>query len=501
MSALQVIINVSIILLIFNILLAIVVVFFESRKPANTWAWLMVLLFIPVLGFIIYLFFGQDGRKQQIFMSKNKNDDIMFNDYLQKKPIIKYEIDNQKKLFKQKISILKKNGQKDLESKNFEDLANMHLVSNNIRVTYNNDIELFHDGKDKFESLINDIKKAKKFIHLEYYIVKDDELGKRLVNELTKKAKEGIEIKFLCDGMGGRGIHKDFFKDFEKAGGEVGVYLKPLAGRLNVRLNYRNHRKIGVIDGEIGYIGGFNVGVEYLGLSEKFGYWRDTHAKVTGDCLDQLELRFIMDWNFASNNKIIFNNSYFPERKNKNGISTQIVSSGPDCKFHQIKNGYFKLINEAEKSIYITTPYFIPDDGIYQAIKVAALAGLDVRVLIPGKPDHPFVYWANLSYAGELLGAGVKFYHYDKNSFVHSKVLMVDSKVCSLGTANMDVRSFQVNFEVNAFIYDKKITMELENEFLKDLKSSKQLFEQDYNRRSIKVKFYESVSRLISPML
>lgn len=498
---LQVAVNVIIVLLIFNILLAIIVVFFESRKPVNTWAWLMVLLFVPCIGFFIYLFFGQDGRKQQIFMIKYRNDVEMFNNYLKEKFNAKYEIENQKKLFSQKRSILIKNSIIDIELKNFEDLANMHLVSNNIRVTYNNNIKLFHDGKNKFEDLLEDIKKAKRFIHLEYYIVKDDELGKELIDILTKKAKQGVEIKFLCDGMGCRTVGRNFFKDFKAAGGEVGIYLKPLIGRLNVRLNYRNHRKIAVIDGQIGYIGGFNIGVEYLGLSEKFGYWRDTHAKIEGDCIDQLELRFIMDWNFASSNKINFNDRYFPERRNKNGISVQIVSSGPDCKFHQIKNGYFKLINEAEKSIYITTPYFIPDDGIYQAIKVAALAGLDVRILIPGKPDHPFVYWANLSYAGELLESGVKFYHYNKDSFVHSKLLMVDSKVCSLGTANMDVRSFQVNFEVNAFIYDKNITSELEKEFLLDLKNSRQLLKEDYKKRSIKVRFYESVSRLISPML
>ncbi len=497
----QIVSNVIIVLLIFNILLAIIVVFFESRKPANTWAWLLVLLFIPFIGFFIYMFFGQDGRKQQIFMNKYENDSATFTSYLKQKPSARHEIENQKNLFNQTKSILKRNESRNTESKNFEDLANMHLVSNNIRVTYNNDIKIFNDGKDKFENLLEDIKNARKFIHLEYYIVKSDELGERLINELIKKIQQGVEVKFLCDGMGCRSIHKDFFKNFKVAGGEVGIYLKPLIGKLSVRLNYRNHRKIAVIDGKIGYIGGFNIGMEYLGMSEKFGYWRDTHIRVVGDCLDQLELRFIMDWNFASINKMNFDDRYFPERENKNGISVQIVSSGPDCKYHQIKNGYFKLINEAEKNIYITTPYFIPDDGIYQAIKVAALAGLDVRVLIPGKPDHPFVYWANLSYAGELLDAGVKFYHYNKDSFVHSKVLMVDSKVCSVGTANVDVRSFQVNFEVNAFIYDKNITAELEKEFLSDLKNSRQLLQKDYNKRSVKVRFYESVSRLISPLL
>lgn len=489
------------ILLTFNIFLAVVLVFFERRNPVSTWAWLMVLLFIPILGFIFYLFFGQDGRKQKMFIKKWEDDEQIFNEYIESKPILKAQIQIQKDFFKQGKSILNRYSERDLNMRNFEDLANMHLTSNDIIVTYNNKVKLFHDGKEKFEALINDIKNAESYIHLEYYILKNDELGKTILNELIKKVKAGIEVKLMYDGMGGRELPRDFFSEFIKAGGETGVYLKTLVGRLNVRVNYRNHRKIAVIDGKIGYTGGFNIGTEYLGMSKKLGYWRDTHARFEGDCVDSLELRFIMDWKFVSNNNIVSDEKYFPKKNNGNGVSIQIVSSGPDTKRHQIKNGYFKMINEAEKSIYIATPYFIPDDSLLEAIKVAALAGLDVRVLMPGKPDHPFVYWANLSYAGELLNSGVKFYQYDKNSFVHSKLVMVDGKVCSVGTANMDVRSFKVNFEVNAFIYDRNITEELETEFIKDIGKSKEITSEVYHLRSFKIKFYEAISRLISPML
>lgn len=501
MDVSEILFTVISIILLFNIILAVVVVFFERRNPASTWAWLMVLLFIPVIGFFIYLFFGQDGRKQETFMNKCNNDENIFNLYLKNNVRAANEIKDQKEYFKFGKSLIKKSYNSNLEMKNYEDLANMNLTTNNIRVTYNNTINIFNDGKAKIDGLIDDIRNAKAYIHLEYYIVKGDEVGKSLIDELTKKAKEGVEVKFIYDGMGGRTLHKDFFKEFIEAGGEIGVYLKPFAGRLNIRLNYRDHRKIAVIDGKVAYIGGFNIGREYLGLSKKFGYWRDTHIRVEGDCIDQLELRFMMDWNFVSNEILVENKKYFPERNNTKGASVQIVSSGPDCKHHQIKNSYFKMINEAEKNIYIVTPYFIPDDSILEAIKVAALAGIDVKVLIPGKPDHPFVYWANLSYAGELLNSGVKFYQYNKNSFIHSKLVMVDGIVSSVGTANMDVRSFNVNFEVNAFIYDRDITKQLEKDFLRDLKLSNEIVISDYRRRSLKVKFYEAVSRLISPIL
>lgn len=501
MSISDIVLNVTIILLIFNIVLAMVIVFFEIRNPVSTWAWLMVLLFIPVIGFFIYLFFGQDGKKQEMFMKKCKDDEAIFKAYLEENHKVKTEIEEQKKLFKLRKSIVKKSYSQNPGIENFEDLANMHLTSNNIRVTYNNDVKLFHDGMAKFESLIEDIQNAKVYIHMEYYIIEDDKLGRKLVSELAKKAREGVEVKFIYDGMGCRKLPKSFFNELVIAGGEVNIYLKPFAGRMNVRINYRDHRKIAVIDGLTAYVGGFNIGIEYLGLSQKFGYWRDTHARFEGDCVDQLEVRFIMDWNFVSNTAIIRDKKYFPVKTNAKNASVQIVSSGPDSNWHQIKNGYFKMINEAERSIYIATPYFIPDDSILEAIRIAALAGIDVKIIIPGKPDHPFVYWANLSYAGELLNSGVKFYQYDKTAFVHSKLLMVDSLVSSVGTANMDVRSFKVNFEVNAFIYDKEVTQELEKEFIKDLDKCREITLEDYKKRSVKVKFYEAVSRLISPML
>ena len=268
-----------------------------------------------------------------------------------------------------------------------------------------------------------------------------------------------------------------------------------------MRINYRNHRKLCIIDGKVGYIGGFNVGDEYLGIVKRYGPWRDTHLRVVGDAIDQMQIRFIKDWNFTTRyGAVQLEQRYFPLREQTEGIRMQIVSSGPDTKWHNVHNGYFKMINEAEHHIYLTTPYFVPDDGIFEALRVAALSGLDVRILIPGNPDHFFVYWASMSYLGQLLEAGVRCYQYERG-FIHSKSLCIDGKMSSVGTANMDIRSFDLNFEVNAFLYDAAFTRELEQDFLNDLKSSVEITREWYYRRRWWFKVKEAVARLISPML
>ena len=248
-------------------------------------------------------------------------------------------------------------------------------------------------------------------------------------------------------------------------------------------------------------MGGLNIGDEYLGRVERYGKWRDTHLRIEGDAVDQLQLRFIMDWNFVFDNEIVLSDKYFPADKNCSGkVKMQIVSSGPDTKQQNIRDGYFKMMNEAEKNIYITTPYFVPDDGIFSALKVAALSGIDVRIIIPANPDHPFVYWASMSYLGELLEAGVKCYEYNEG-FVHSKTVYVDGFVTSVGTANMDIRSFDLNFEVNAFIYDREIAAEHEAQFLKDIENCTEITKEWYEKRSGWFQVKEAISRLISPML
>lgn len=479
---------IALIVLVVNVILSGLVVFFERRNPASTWAWLLVLLFIPILGFIVYMIFGRNSKREKMFREKEKYDQEVYYKYLF------HDVHSAEKVKLQKEFI--ENKGKLVDAEYVTDLAHLHLNSGNW-MTFNNQVEYFNNGKDKFESLVQDIRNAKKFIHLEYYIWRGDRLGTRLVEELTKKAAEGVEVRILYDGIGNARLPKYFFDKFHDAGGYTAAFLP----RFVVRLNYRNHRKLAIIDGEIGYIGGFNVGDEYLGIMKRYGPWRDTHLRFRGDAIDQMQMRFIKDWNFTAKNGIIqLSEKYFPKRPQFDGVRTQIVSSGPDTQWKNVRNGYFKMINEAESHVYLTTPYFVPDDGIFEALRVAALSGLDVRIIIPGNPDHFFVYWASMSYLGELLEAGVKVYQYEKG-FIHAKVLTIDGTVASVGSANMDIRSFDLNFEVNAFMYDEVITKVLEEDFINDLRCCVEITKEWYHRRRWWFKVHEAIARLISPML
>ncbi len=471
-----------------NILFAIVVVFFERKNPSVTWAWLMLVLIVPYIGFIVYLIFGLESKKVRVFAFKAKQDESIHQEYIDS------QINGYEEMQEQLNSVAQKSIAQITGSTHFDDIVYLNLVSGNGLYTTNNAVEMYHEGKTKFDALIRDIENAKSFVHLQYYIFKGDELGQRVIDALCKKVKEGIEVKVLIDGMGSP---KKIFKHFTACGGELAVFLPPRF----VRMNYRNHRKLAIIDGTIGYIGGLNIGNEYLGITKRFGYWRDCHLRISGDAVRQMEIRFFMDWNFSSHKKFVLSNKYFVNSKEKYGnTGIQIVSSGPDTKWYSIVYALSKMINEADHSIYIQTPYFVPDDNILESLRIAALAGKDVRIMIPGKPDHPFVYGAAMSYLGELLQAGVKCYQYERG-FVHSKLVIIDSIISTVGTANMDVRSFKLNFEVNSFVYNEEISTKLEAQFLKDLDDCTEITAEFYHNRTRIAKIKESISRLLSPLL
>lgn len=467
-----------------NILFAILLVFFERRNPTSTWLWLMVLTFLPGVGFLLYLFIGQDLSKKKLFKIKEE-EDYCFRDLalVQEKQMNKDEY-----------------RYRDPNYTKYEDLIKMHLISSESFFTQDNNVEIFFDGEDKFKALLESILNAKHYIHLQYYIFKSDGLGKKVIEALCKKAQEGVEVKLLVDGMGGRKLRKKYINQLIESGAEFGIFFPPFVPLVSLRINYRNHRKICIIDGREAFVGGFNVGDEYIGLSKKFGYWRDTHIKIKGSAISSLQWRFFLDWRFATGKEITRCQTYLAEDGFLGNTGIQIVTSGPDSKWPSIKDGYLKMISNAREKVFIETPYFIPDDSIFEALKLAGLSGLDVRVMIPCKPDHPFVYWASMSYIGELLQAGVKFYTYEKG-FLHSKVVLMDDFVSSVGTANLDIRSFKLNFEVNAFLYDESINLKLTDKFLNDLQFCKEITLEEYNNRSKIVKIKESVSRLLSPIL
>jgi cardiolipin synthase len=475
--------------MVLNIIFGIIVVFYERRNPVVTWAWLMVITLIPYLGFVIYLLIGLDSRKYRVFAAKAKKDEDIYDEFL--------KADGNKFLQEQADVISRRNILNVPGVEYLNDMIYLNFFSGNGAYTDNNFVKLFCDGVSKIDEMLKDIRQAKRFIHLEYYIVRNDETGKRLIAALAEKAAQGVDVRFLADGMGCVFTPRRLFKPLIKANGQVSYFLPPHF----VRINFRNHRKICVIDGSIGYIGGLNIGNEYLGLVKRFGFWRDTHLKLKGDAVKQLELRFLMDWNFCSPDYIKLSDGFFPKvRSSGGGVSMQIVSSGPDTAQHNILNAYIKMISEANNTIYIQSPYFVPDSSIFDALRIAALSGIDVRIMIPSKPDHPFVYWASLSYLGELVELGAKCYKYEKG-FVHSKIIMIDSLVSSVGTANMDIRSFKLNFECNAFIYDQAVTKRLEEQFVRDIDDSSRIEYEWYVKRGNLTKVRESVSRLLSPLL
>jgi cardiolipin synthase A/B len=457
------------VLTILNIFFALTVVLKERKSPSVTWAWLLVVLVIPYIGFILYVLLGLDIRKNKMFLDKMNEDRILY---------MKYAIIcNENKKIESHIQQL--------------NCKNHSLIANDF-----NSVKLYNDGNDKFTALLKDIKEAKQFIHLQYFIVREDSLSEKIVELLTNKLHEGVEVRFLIDGVSCLWRSKKIFGKFLKQGGKLGIFLPP-----SFRLNFRNHRKIAIIDGQIGYLGGLNIGNEYLGQVEKFGYWRDMHMRLTGDIVKELNIRYIMDWNFTSNDKINISRFYFPEIDNCcRKLKINIISSGPDTRWFSILNEYIKMITGAKKYIYIQTPYFIPNESVLECLRISALSGVDVRIMIPSIPDHPFVYWANISYLSELLKCGVKCYKY-KKGFLHSKVVAVDDSIVSIGTANMDYRSLKLNFEVNAFIYDEQTTRKVVELFYLDLQESHEFTEIEFEKIGEINKFKQSIARLLSPLM
>ncbi|HOT21144.1 MAG TPA: cardiolipin synthase [Sedimentibacter sp.] len=469
---------------IVNICMAMIVIFLERKDPTATLAWVLVLLIFPGFGFLLYLLLAQNFSRKQLFIMKVYAKKT-FGDYIKV----------QKELFSTGGLVFN-----DKNIENYKDLIKMNLFYYGFSYTQNNEIVIYTDGERKFQELFNSIENAKDHIHMEYYIIRNDDLGNKLLNLLSKKAKEGVEVRLLYDSVGGRQISKDKIEKLKGSGVKVAVFFASTVPFINFKINYRNHRKIVVIDGIVGFVGGFNVGNEYMGLNNKIGYWRDTHLKIRGDAVIDLQTRFFLDWSHASKQELMFLPKYFPDNRIQGKVGIQIISSGPDKSDEVIKSNYVKMINSAKKSILIQTPYFIPDASVFEAIKIAAASGVDVRIMIPCKPDHPFVYWATYWYCGGLLKYGVKVYIYEYG-FLHAKTLVIDGTVASVGTANFDVRSFKLNFECNAIIYDTKTSQMLYDIFTDDLNYSMELTRELYLERGILIRFKESVCRLLAPLL
>lgn len=457
------------------------VIFLENRHPSKTLTWLIVLGGFPVVGFIFYLLFGRNYRKEKMFREKY---------FLDKKTFLKFE-GSVERASETKLQEMEEDHRR---------LFTLAQKLGNSPISFATSTKVLANGEETFSHILDHLRKANHHIHMEYYIVRNDQIGEEIKDVLVEKARQGVKVRFLYDSVGSWQLSKKYVADLIKAGVEVVEFGPVRLPFLNSKFNFRNHRKIIVIDGSVGFVGGLNIGDEYLGRDAGFGFWRDTHLMVCGEAVRSLQLIFIQDWYYMTNQSFLTADYLSPALLETDDGGVQMIAGGPDNEWSVIKNIFFSMISSADKSVWIASPYFIPDEDIFSAIKVAALSGLDVRILVPQRPDKKIVFFASRSYFPELLEAGVKIYEYEKG-FMHSKIVIVDGQLASIGTSNMDMRSFHLNFEVNAFLYKTASTEKLVLEYENDLLHSKEIHMDVFSKRHLGYRLLESTSRLLSPML
>jgi cardiolipin synthase A/B len=469
-------------ILAFDVVAILTLVFFERRDPESILSWLFTVITLPIAGFVLYLLFGFKYFKTRAFGLKSTGDQVV--------------LSRVRKGLEQSVRDDTEQNLKELEA--LPDLARLLWADSAAFLTAGNRVDVYTDGNQKFDALFEAIRNAKNHVHLEYYIVRDDPLGNRLLEALEAKAREGVQVRFLYDDLGNQ-IPRERYRKLTALGGHVSGFYRALVPSMSLRLNYRNHRKIAVIDGAVGFLGGFNVGDEYLGLGP-LGPWRDTAVRIQGAAVRSLQLRFVLDWNYATKEGLTLGGSYFSTTPKVGPAAVQIVSGGPDTTWNPPREEYVKIVNSAQRTCYLQTPYFIPDVSVMTALRIAALSGVDVRIMIPSKADQPFVHWASLSNVGELLEAGVRAFGYDKG-FLHAKTVTVDDYVTSIGTANWDLRSFKWNFETNAVIYDRELGEKCRRIFEDDMTRCTEITKASYATRSRSTRFKESTCRLFSGAL
>jgi len=455
------------------------VILLENRAPGKTIGWLSILGFLPVLGFIIYIIFG---RKTHGLLFRNKH--IPDNRLVK---TVRQQIDyHQGDMLPQ-------------HTDSHHKLVSLLLKSGFAPITLHNQVEILLNGGEKFQALFNALEGASNHIHLSYYIFKDDEIGEDVLKILARKVVEGLEVRVLLDGMGSMSISGGFIRSMRQAGIQAELFFPIRFPYITSRLNLRYHRKIVVVDGRTGFMGGLNIGDEYLSRDAKLGFWRDTHLKLEGEAVHTLQSIFLNDWYFVTRQEVQ-GASYFPQTFISQVLPVQIVGGGPDSNWASILHGFFNAITMAKHSVSIETPYFIPDESLIMALKTAALSGLDVRLLVQGIPEHNLIYLAMHSYFEELLQAGVKIFKYMKGT-LHAKIFFIDNHLASVGSANMDLRSFLLDFEICAFVYDQALVERLKLDFEQDINESIELALKTFQNRPVYDRFKESSARLFSSVL
>lgn len=472
----------SMVFLVTAIPVAIMIIL-EKRSPYKTAAWILALVLLPVFGVFFYLFFGQEYRKQKLFSRKGL------------KSLTRYRRLSFRQLrqFKQSLHNL------NPKVREKENIIRLLLKNSNAVLTTGNKVKILNNADETFSSIFEAIEAAVHHVHLEYYILSDDKIGNRLKELLIKKSRQGVEVRIIIDDVGSWSLGNNFMSELRDNGIEIYSFMEVRFPRLTSRVNYRNHRKVVVVDGKTGFTGGINFADRYLEGAKGIGPWRDTHLRIEGDAVSCLQVVFAADWFFVIHENLT-GRKYFPLLSEEKGVPMQISASGPDSDWASIDQAFFKAIAGAKSKIYIASPYLMPPPEIIFALKTAALGNVDVRILIPEKSDAAIPMWSSFSYIEELLEAGVRIFFYQAG-FIHSKSLIVDDIFCSVGTTNLDFRSLETNFEVNAFIYDEGFTAELEKYFLSDLQNSREIKLPEWKQRSWIFKLRESLAHIVSPML
>jgi len=457
-----------------TVLGVIVVIISENRNPIKTITWIMVLIFLPVVGFVIYIVFGQDYTKRR-FMSKRMYSKI------KTRPLA--EIDSSELVH--------------YPSK-YIDLIKLLRNSNQAHLLYGSSVEYFITGRDKFQALFRDIDKATDHIHIEYYVWDDDVIGNQLKDLLIRKSAEGVKIRVIVDAVGSWRVKNSFYEQLRSAGIEVEEFMKVRFPMFTSHVNYRNHRKVVVIDGQVGYIGGMNVADRYIN-GPSWGNWRDTHIRIEGKGVQGLQSIFLIDWYLVSKS-LITARKYFPSLESYGDNLMQIVSSGPYSPAREIMQGFMQAIFGAQSYIYIQTPYFIPPESLSDALIAASVRGVDVRLMVPRRSDTLLVQLASRSYFKKLLRAGISIYFYEPG-FLHSKLVVIDDSLTLMGSANFDIRSFEQNLEVMAFIYNEATAIRGKEIFVEDQNNSTAIVLREWIKRPVWMRFKESFIRLFTPLL
>ncbi len=463
------------------IAMTVIHVVMDNRQPAKTMAWALVIIFVPIIGLVFYLFFGINHRKERMVSQRSL-------DQLTKRSMLGF-------VEQQNLRIPER-------QKQLVDL----FVNQSFSLPFkDNQMDIMTDGYAFFPELLRDIAAAKHHIHIDMYIIEDDPLGRLVADTLIDKARQGVMVRVIYDDVGCWNVRHDFFEKMREEGIEVAAYLPVRFPSFTSKVNYRNHRKLIVIDGVTGYIGGMNIALRYVkGTGEQA--WRDTMLRMTGGAVYGLQRAFLIDWYFVDRT-LITDRVYYPQLStlhsplSTNNCLAQIVTSGPTNPYPEIMQGYVRIILSARRYVYIETPYFLPNEPVLFAIKTAAQAGVDVRILCPLRSDARFTDWASRSYLREIHEAGVQVYLY-QTGFLHSKMMVCDDSIVTSGSTNVDFRSFENNFEANAFIYDEGTALRMKTVFLHDQEQSVLLSDLPHRiHPKFTKRLWESVTRLLSPLL